>query len=86
LRQRIAQWDSHTKKGGREANYTANASSRGIPNLRRGGPLPSARFSGRQFLKYELHEKIALPLITDVFALDAITEMLETPQLLSYFR
>jgi hypothetical protein len=46
---------------------------------------PALAFQARQFLKYEATEKIAPPLVTDVFALDAITEMLETPlRVLSY--
>ncbi len=46
---------------------------------------PALAFQARQFLKYETTRKIAPPLVTDVFALDAITEMLETPlRVLSY--
>ena len=46
---------------------------------------PALAFQARQFLKYETTDKIAVPLVTDVFALDAITEMLETPlRVLSY--
>jgi len=46
---------------------------------------PALAFQARQFLKYESIETLAPPLVTDVFALDAITEMLETPlHVLSY--
>nr|WP_158085658.1 SEC-C metal-binding domain-containing protein [Henriciella aquimarina] len=46
---------------------------------------PSLSFQSRQFLKIEDHPRVAVPLVTDVFALDAITEMLNTPlRLLSY--
>jgi hypothetical protein len=46
---------------------------------------PALAFQARQFLKYEVTEKLASPLTTDVFALDALTEMLETPlYVLSY--
>jgi hypothetical protein len=46
---------------------------------------PALAFQARQFLKAKPTEWIVAPLITDVFALDAITEMLATPlRLLSY--
>jgi hypothetical protein len=46
---------------------------------------PALAFQARQFLKSEVTEKIAQPLVTDVFALDAMIEMLETPlRFLSY--
>jgi hypothetical protein len=46
---------------------------------------PALAFQARQFLRYETTDRIAAPLVTDVFALDAITEMLETPlRVLSY--
>jgi hypothetical protein len=46
---------------------------------------PALAFQARQFLKFEIAEKIAPPLVTDVFTLDAITEMLDTPlRVLSY--
>ena len=46
---------------------------------------PALAFQARQFLKFETTDEIRPPLITDVFALDAMTEMLETPlRLLSY--
>jgi hypothetical protein len=46
---------------------------------------PALAFQARQFLKYETTEQLTSPLVTDVFALDAITEMLETPlHVLSY--
>ncbi len=46
---------------------------------------PALASQARHFLKYETTEKLASPLTTDVFALDAITEMLETPlYVLSY--
>jgi hypothetical protein len=46
---------------------------------------PALSFQARQFLKYETNDFIRAPLICDVFTLDAITEMLETPlRCLSY--
>ena len=46
---------------------------------------PALAFQARQFLCLGSNEGIATPLVTDVFALDAITEMLATPlRLLSY--
>ncbi len=46
---------------------------------------PALSFQSREFLKVCEHEKITAPLITDVFALDMMTEMLESPlRLLSY--
>lgn len=46
---------------------------------------PALSFQTRQFLKYEFTEKILPPFIMDVFTLDAIIEMLETPlRFLSY--
>ena len=46
---------------------------------------PALAFQARQFLKVETPEGIAAPLVTDVFALDSITEMLRTPlRFLSY--
>jgi SEC-C motif len=46
---------------------------------------PALAFQARQFLKFEATDEIRPPLIIDVFALDAMTEMLETPlRLLSY--
>jgi hypothetical protein len=46
---------------------------------------PALASQARYFLKAEAVEKIASPLVTDVFALDAITEMLESPlRVLSY--
>lgn len=42
-------------------------------------------FQARQFLKTQAADRLAAPLVTDVFALDAMTEMLESPlRLLSY--
>jgi hypothetical protein len=43
---------------------------------------PALAFQARQFLRFEESDAIAAPLVTDVFALDAMTEMLETPLLL----
>ena len=40
---------------------------------------PALAFQARQFLRFEESEAIAAPLVTDVFALDAMTEMLESP-------
>lgn len=46
---------------------------------------PALSFQAHHFLKVETDEKISAPLICDVFALDTITELLETPlRLLSY--
>lgn len=46
---------------------------------------PALTFQARQFLKVSIHEPILPPLVIDVFALDAMTEMLESPlRLLSY--
>ena len=46
---------------------------------------PALAFQARQFLKTKSNDQILPPLVTDVFALDAITEMLDSPlRLLSY--
>ena len=46
---------------------------------------PALNFQARQFLKTQQADRLAAPLVTDVFALDAMTEMLESPlRLLSY--
>ncbi len=46
---------------------------------------PALSFQARQFLKTQSAKRLKPPLITDVFALDAMTEMLESPlRLLSY--
>ena len=46
---------------------------------------PALAFQAHQFLKAKSNDRILLPLVTDVFALDAITEMLASPlRLLSY--
>ncbi len=46
---------------------------------------PSLNFQARQFLKYEQTDIVRPPMVLDVFALDAITEMLPSPlRLLSY--
>jgi hypothetical protein len=46
---------------------------------------PALAFQVRQFLSPESNEKIAPPLVMDVFTLDAMTEMLDSPlRLLSY--
>lgn len=46
---------------------------------------PALSFQTRQFLKHEVSEGIKPPFIMDVFLLDALTEMLETPlRLLGY--
>jgi hypothetical protein len=46
---------------------------------------PALSFQGRQFLKTQQAKGLAEPLVTDVFVLDAMTEMLESPlRLLSY--
>lgn len=46
---------------------------------------PALSFQARQFLKYETTTTIQPPFIMDVFTLDAMTEMLESPlRLLSY--
>ena len=46
---------------------------------------PALAFQARHFLKSKSTKRIVPPLVTDVFALDAITEMLDSPlRLLSY--
>jgi hypothetical protein len=46
---------------------------------------PALGFQVRQFLTYQVTDNIAPPIVADVFALDAITEMLESPlHFLSY--
>jgi hypothetical protein len=46
---------------------------------------PSLSFQAHQFLKLDANPKILPPFVTDVFAVDVITEMLESPlRLLSY--
>lgn len=46
---------------------------------------PALAFQARQFLQVQPAAKLAAPLVTDVFALDAITEMLGSPlRFLSY--
>jgi SEC-C motif len=46
---------------------------------------PALSFQARQFLKFKAHNPISPPFVLDVFTLDAMTEMLESPlQLLSY--
>jgi hypothetical protein len=46
---------------------------------------PALSFQARQFLRTQAAARLAAPLVTDVFALDAMTEMLESPlRLLSY--
>lgn len=46
---------------------------------------PALGFQARQFLKFPLTTTISPPFVLDVFALDAMTEMLDTPlHLLSY--
>ncbi len=46
---------------------------------------PALAFQAGQFLRVQATEKLAAPLVTDVFALDAMTEMLESPlRFLSY--
>jgi hypothetical protein len=48
---------------------------------------PALSFQARQLLTYQTTDTIAPPVITDVFALDTITEMLESPlHFLSYLR
>ncbi|MET3135579.1 hypothetical protein AAKU55_005891 [Oxalobacteraceae bacterium GrIS 1.11] len=46
---------------------------------------PALSFQARQFLKFEPAERVAAPFVMDVFLLDAMTEMLDSPlHLLSY--
>lgn len=46
---------------------------------------PALAFQARQFLKYQTSAEIRAPFVMDVFLLDALTEMLNTPlRLLSY--
>lgn len=40
---------------------------------------PALAFQARQFLRYESNHTIAPPIVTDIFAIDAMTEMLESP-------
>lgn len=48
---------------------------------------PALSFQTRQFLKYEATPAIRAPFVMDLFFLDAVTEMLETPlRLLSYVK
>lgn len=46
---------------------------------------PALSFQARQFLKTESIDRVQAPLVMDIFAVDAITEMLQSPlQFLSY--
>jgi hypothetical protein len=46
---------------------------------------PALSFQARQFLNYKIDAKIKAPVVTDVFALDIIADMLDTPlRFLSY--
>lgn len=46
---------------------------------------PALSFQARQFLQTQSIDRVQTPLVTDVFALDAMTEMLQSPlQFLSY--
>lgn len=46
---------------------------------------PALAFQARQFLKYQTSKEVCPPFVMDVFLLDALTEMLDTPlRLLSY--
>jgi len=46
---------------------------------------PALSFQARQFLQPELIDRVQAPLVMDIFAVDAITEMLQSPlQFLSY--
>jgi len=46
---------------------------------------PALRFQARQFLKFEATDKTPPPFVLDVFMLDAMTEMLDSPlRMLSY--
>ena len=48
---------------------------------------PALAFQARQFLKYKTSAEIRAPFVMDVFLLDALTEMLNTPlRLLSYVK
>jgi len=48
---------------------------------------PALAFQARQLVKYTVTNQIVAPLVLDVFALDAITEMLSSPlRFLSYLR
>lgn len=42
-------------------------------------PYPALTFQVRWFLDVEKHEVIRPPIVTDVFAIDAVTEMLDSP-------
>lgn len=46
---------------------------------------PALAFQARQFLRYQTSDHVLAPFVMDVFLLDALTEMLDTPlRLLSY--
>jgi hypothetical protein len=63
-----------------------------VPSLREIYPIcvvsdhyPALTVQARQFLKYEIDETIQPPLVTDVFLIDVLAEMLPSPlRLLSY--
>ena len=53
--------------------------------MRRVGSLSSLAFQARQFLEVKESETIKPPFVIDVFALDVIAEMLDSPlRFLSY--
>ena len=46
---------------------------------------PALSFQARQFLAYKATDAINMPLVSDVFFIDVVTEFLETPlRFLSY--
>jgi hypothetical protein len=68
-----------------EQIFLASAPKRILPICIVSDHYPALSFQARQFLTGDTDEIIAPPLVTDVFALDAITEMLTSPlRLLSY--
>jgi len=50
-------------------------------------PYPALAFQARQFLHYQSTDSICPPIVTDIFAIDAMTEMLDSPLwLVDYLR
>jgi hypothetical protein len=48
---------------------------------------PALAFQSRQFLRYQSTDKVCPPIVTDIFAIDAMTEMLDSPLwLVDYLR
>jgi hypothetical protein len=50
-------------------------------------PYPALAFQARQFLHYQSTDSVCPPIVTDIFAIDAMTEMLDSPLwLVDYLR